>query len=164
VVGKRGGLVASEESILKAKIKQYEKAFGKSTESKKQEIIKDIRSAGLTSPFQRLHSARGYGFTSFKEDFSIGFSAFPNIGEKFGEYGGGILSVSEQLKITKLFVPRGDNTASKGFPFSKLTNNILSDKKWRGPFRPSIVELIQWYYTVKLPTILRNHYKRRKLF
>ena len=164
VVGKRGGLVASEENILKAKIKQYERDFGKATEPKKQEILKDIRSAGLTNPFQRLHSARGYGFTTFKEEFSIGFSAFPKIGEKFGEYGGSSLNVAEQLKITELFVPSGDNTASKGFPFSKLTNNTLSDKKWRGPFRPSIVELIQWYYTVKLPTILRSHYKKRKLF
>lgn len=95
--------------------------------------------------------------TDVKETFTIGFRAFPKIsvdklGKKMSFYG---------LPLSKRFIPLSHNTAAKGFPLSKLTNNVDIDDGRR--LRHTIDPLLNWYYRVKLPHVFKQFYKTKGL-
>lgn len=112
--------------------------------------------AALDSPFLgKLKTASG-DIKDVKETFTIGFRSFTKIsvdrlmGTKFAD------RTTYGLFLTEKMVPKGVNTAGQGFPLSKLTNNAqISDDR---AFRPTVMPLLRWYYSVKLPHTFRKFY------
>lgn len=106
----------------------------------------------------KLKTNEGKDITNLTETFTIGFRAFPNL-KNLRDLGKN--NKQQQLKVTRLFVPLGSNTASKGFPLSKLTNNaeIWGDRY----LRPTVEPLLNWYYRVKLPHVFKQFYKTKGL-
>lgn len=112
--------------------------------------------AALDSPFLgKLKTASG-DIKDVKETFTIGFRSFTKIsvdrlmGTKFAD------RTTYGLLLTEKMVPKGVNTAGQGFPLSKLTNNAqISDDR---AFRPTVMPLLKWYYSVKLPHTFRQFY------
>lgn len=106
----------------------------------------------------KLRTSDHRDITNITETFTIGFRAFPklpnlrDLGKNKKQY---------QLKLTKLFVPLGSNTANNGFPLSKLTNN--ADIDGTRYLRPTVEPLLNWYYRVKLPHVFRQFYKTKGL-
>ena len=68
----------------------------------------------------KLKTKEGRDITNLTETFTIGFRAFPKLGNLRDLNSG---SDAYSVKLAKLFIPRSDNTAAKGFPLSKLINN-----------------------------------------
>lgn len=112
--------------------------------------------ATLDSPFLGKLKTSSGDIKDVRETFTIGFRAFTKISvdrlmtDKFADrtpYG---------LFLTEKMVPKGANTAGQGFPLSKLTNNakISEDRA----FRPTVMPLLKWYYSVKLPHTFRQFY------
>jgi hypothetical protein len=72
--------------------------------------------------------------------------------------------VEYQVKLTKLFIPKAENTAANGFPLSKLLNNQKAkNQKGYRPLRPTVAPLLNWYYRVKLPHVFKQFYKTKGL-
>lgn len=152
IIEQRFGKIKSTDTIFKdAKGRDLTKAAANAKSAAKGKGV-----LGDDNPFAYLLKDRKTDF-QFTEEITIGFTAFGNYGSKLEQGENRALS----LELSKLFIPITENTQAKGFPLSKLTNNIEIDKPFRGPLRPTLVPLLQWYYQVKLPTILRNHYKSK---
>lgn len=106
----------------------------------------------------KLKTNDGKDITNITETFTIGFRAFPKL-ENLRDLGKN--NKQQQLKVTRLFAPLGSNTASKGFPLSKLTNNAeIEGVRY---LRPTVEPLLNWYYRVKLPHIFKQFYKTKGL-
>lgn len=109
----------------------------------------------------KLKTKEGKDITNLTETFTIGFRAFPKLPNlRDLNSGNDAYSVS----LAKLFIPRSDNTAAKGFPLSKLINNQeAKNQKGHRPLRPTVDRLLNWYYRVKLPHVFREFYKTKGL-
>ena len=109
----------------------------------------------------KLKTKEGKDITNLTETFTIGFRAFPKLANiRDLNSGNDAYSVS----LAKLFIPRSDNTAAKGFPLSKLINNQeAKNQKGHRPLRPTVDRLLNWYYRVKLPHVFREFYKTKGL-
>ncbi len=150
IIEQRFGKIKSTDIIFKdAKGRDLTKAAANAKSAAKGKGL-----LGDSNPFAYLLKDRKTDF-QFTEEITIGFTAFGNYGSKLEQGENRALS----LELSKLFVT--NNSKAQGFPYSKLTNNTEINKPFRGPLRPTLVPLLQWYYQVKLPTILRNHYKSK---
>lgn len=109
----------------------------------------------------KLKTSGNRDITSLTETFTIGFKAFPKLANiQDLNSGNDAYSVS----LAKLFIPRSENIASKGFPLSKLINNQgAKNQKGHRPLRPTVDRLLNWYYRVKLPHVFREFYKTKGL-
>ena len=109
----------------------------------------------------KLKTKEGRDITNLTETFTIGFRAFPKLANiRDLNSGNDAYSVS----LAKLFIPRSDNTAAKGFPLSKLINNQeAKNQKGHRPLRPTVDRLLNWYYRVKLPHVFREFYRTKGL-
>lgn len=109
----------------------------------------------------KLKTKEGRDITNLTETFTIGFRAFPKLGNLRDLNSG---SDAYSVSLAKLFIPRSDNTAAKGFPLSKLINNQeAKNQKGHRPLRPTVDRLLNWYYRVKLPHVFREFYKTKGL-
>lgn len=109
----------------------------------------------------KLKTSEGRDITNLTETFTIGFRAFPKL-SNLRDLNSGNNAYS--VKLTKLFIPRTDNTATKGFPLSKLLNNQEArNQKGYRPLRPTVAPLLNWYYRVKLPHVFKQFYKTKGL-
>ena len=109
----------------------------------------------------KLKTKEGKDITNLTETFTIGFRAFPKLGNLRDLNSG---SDAYSVSLAKLFIPRGENIASKGFPLSKLINNQgAKNQKGHRPLRPTVDRLLNWYYRVKLPHVFREFYKTKGL-
>lgn len=109
----------------------------------------------------KLKTKEGRDITNLTETFTIGFRAFPKLGNLRDLNSG---SDAYSVKLAKLFIPRSDNTATKGFPLSKLINNQgAGGQKGHRPLRPTVDHLLNWYYRVKLPYVFKQFYKTKGL-
>ena len=152
IIEQRFGKIKSTDIIFKdAKGRDLTKAAANAKSAAKGKGV-----LGDDNPFAYLLKDRKTDF-QVTEEITIGFTAFGSYGSKLEQGENRALS----LDLSKLFIPITENTQAQGFPLSKLTNNTEVSKPFRGPLRPTLVPLLQWYYQVKLPTILRNHYKRK---
>lgn len=106
----------------------------------------------------KLKTIEGRDITNLTETFTIGFRAFPKLPnlKSLGKY-----TKQQDIKLIKLFVPLGSNTAAKGFPLSKLTNN--AEIQGNRFLRPTVGPLLNWYYRVKLPHVFKQFYKTKGL-
>ena len=68
----------------------------------------------------KLKTSGNRDITNLTETFTIGFRAFPKLANIRDLNSG---NDAYSAKLAKLFIPRSDNTAAKGFPLSKLINN-----------------------------------------
>ena len=102
-----------------------------------------------------------HDITNLTETFTIGFRAFPKLANLRDLNSG---KVDYQVKLTKLFIPKAENTAANGFPLSKLLNNQKAkNQKGYRPLRPTVAPLLKWYYRVKLPHVFKQFYKTKGL-
>lgn len=109
----------------------------------------------------KLKTHEGRDITNLTETFTIGFRAFPKLSNLRDLNSG---NDAYSVKLTKLFIPRTDNTAAKGFPLSKLLNNQEArNQKGHRPLRPTVAPLLNWYYRVKLPHVFKQFYKTKGL-
>lgn len=109
----------------------------------------------------KLKTKEGKDITNLTETFTIGFRAFPTLANIRDLNSG---NDAYSAKLAKLFIPRSDNTAAKGFPLSKLINNQeAKNQKGHRPLRPTVDRLLNWYYRVKLPHVFREFYKTKGL-
>ena len=109
----------------------------------------------------KLKTSGNRDITNLTETFTIGFRAFPKLAN-IRDLNSGEDAYS--AKLAKLFIPRSDNTAAKGFPLSKLINNQeAKNQKGHRPLRPTVDRLLNWYYRVKLPHVFREFYKTKGL-
>lgn len=109
----------------------------------------------------KLKTSGNRDITNLTETFTIGFRAFPKLANIRDLNSG---NDAYSAKLAKLFIPRSDNTAAKGFPLSKLINNQeAKNQKGHRPLRPTVDRLLNWYYRVKLPHVFREFYKTKGL-
>jgi len=102
-----------------------------------------------------------HDITNLTETFTIGFRAFPKLANLRDLNSG---KVDYQVNLTKLFIPKAENTAANGFPLSKLLNNQKAkNQKGYRPLRPTVAPLLNWYYRVKLPHVFKQFYKTKGL-
>lgn len=133
----------------------FKTAKGEDVKLKGGKAVADVAFLG------KLKTSGNRDITNLTETFTIGFRAFPKLANiRDLNSGNDAYSVS----LAKLFIPRSENTASKGFPLSKLINNQgAKNQKGHRPLRPTVDRLLNWYYRVKLPHVFREFYKTKGL-
>ena len=117
--------------------------------------------ANLEAAFLGKLKTATHDITNLTETFTIGFRAFPKLANLRDLNSG---KVDYQVNLTKLFIPKAENTAANGFPLSKLLNNQKAkNQKGYRPLRPTVAPLLNWYYRVKLPHVFKQFYKTKGL-